>query len=128
MAQICIIEDDPAFAAALQRIMSQEHQVHCFSSVPDDPEEIIALKPDMIFLDCMLPGETGPHFLQRLREDDRTRKVAVILMSAYHEMMEEARLVTDEFQEFLKKPCTIRQVMALVQRYVTPPSFPQPGQ
>jgi len=118
MAQICIIEDDPAFSAALQRIISQEHEVHCFSEVPEDPEEILSLRPDIIFLDCMLPGETGPTFLQRLRSDDRTREVAVILMSAYHEMMEEARLMTHEYQEFLKKPCTIRQVMALVHRYV----------
>lgn len=120
MAQICIIEDDPAFSAALQRIISQEHEVHCFSAVPDDPEEILSIRPDMIFLDCMLPGETGPTFLQRLRSDERTSKVAVILMSAYHEMMEEARLLTDDFQEFLKKPCTIRQVMALVHRYLGP--------
>lgn len=118
MAQICIIEDDPAFSAALQRIMSQEHTVHAFQTVPDDPEQIISLKPDLIFLDCMLPGETGPHFLHRLRSDDRTKQVAVILMSAYHEMMDEAKQASDEYQEFLKKPCTIRQVMALVQRYL----------
>ncbi len=120
MAQICIIEDDPAFSAALQRIISQEHDVHCFSSVPEDPEVILSLHPEMIFLDCMLPGETGPTFLQLLRSDDRTREVVVILMSAYHEMVEEARLLTDDFQEFLKKPCTIRQVMALVHRYLGP--------
>src|SRR6187549_1864391 len=118
MAQICIIEDDPAFSAALHRIMSQEHEVHCFPTVPEDAEQIISIKPDLIFLDCMLPGETGPHFLQRLRSDDRTRQVAVILMSAYHEMVDEAKTITDEYQEFLKKPCTIRQVMALVHRYL----------
>jgi len=118
MAQICIIEDDPAFAAALQRIMSQDHDVHTFPAVPEDAEEIISKQPDIIFLDCMLPGESGPHFLSRLREDERTRKVPVVLMSAYHEMVEEARNMDDEYQEFLKKPCTIRQVMAVVQRYL----------
>lgn len=118
MAQICIIEDDPAFAAALQRIMSQDHEVHTFASVPENTEDIIGKKPDIIFLDCMLPGESGPHFLSRLREDERTRKVPVVLMSAYHEMVEEARSMNDEYQEFLKKPCTIRQVMAVVQRYL----------
>src|SRR5687768_12797582 len=102
MAQICIIEDDPAFSAALHRIMSQEHEVQCFTSVPEDAEQILSSNPDIIFLDCMLPGESGPHFLQRLRSDDRTREVAVILMSAYHEMVEEAKTMVDDYQEFLK--------------------------
>src|SRR5437868_224412 len=102
MAHICIIEDDPAFAAALQRIMSQDHQVHTFPTVPDNAEDVISVSPDIIFLDCMLPGESGPHFLSRLRADERTRSVPVVLMSAYHEMVEEARGAGNEYQEFLK--------------------------
>src|SRR5205814_1107965 len=98
----------------------QEHTVTVFPAVPENAEEVIALKPEIIFLDCMLPGESGPQFLQRLREDARTRSVSVVLMSAYHEMMDESKNMTHEFQEFLKKPCTIRQVMAVVQRHLAP--------
>lgn len=127
MAHICIIEDDPAFAAALQRIMSQDHDVHTFPSVPDDAEQVISMKPDMIFLDCMLPGESGPHFLGRLRADERTRTVPIVLMSAYHEMMDEVKGTSPEFQEFLKKPCTIRQVMSVVQRFLGPAQVPTPA-
>lgn len=117
MARVCIIEDDLAFAAALRRVLSAEHSVTCFSSVPDDAEEFMSLNPEVIFLDCMLPGESGPEFLSRLRGDERTRNVAIIMMSAYHEMAEESHLAAFGYQEFLKKPCSIREIQAIVERY-----------
>lgn len=115
MARICIIEDDPLFASALKRIMADEHEVTTLSAVPKD-DTIFEAKPDLIFLDCMLPGESGPAFLARLRRDERTSKVSVILMSGYSEMIDEANRLEGEYEEFLKKPCTMRQVMAAVQR------------
>ncbi len=97
--------------------MSPDHQVTCFSAVPENTEEVLGSNPDIIFLDCMLPGESGRNFQAPPRRRPHER-CAVILMSAYHEMMEEAKTMSHDFQEFLKKPCTIRQVMAVVQRYL----------
>jgi two-component system, OmpR family, phosphate regulon response regulator PhoB len=125
MAKIIIIEDDPAFATALQRVIPEEHEVTLHPAVPEDDDLLFDAEPDLIFLDCMLPGETGPQLLERLRDDDRTRSVPVILMSGYEEMIDEAERLTGEYEEFLKKPCTMRQIMAVVQRHLgrtSPPS------
>jgi DNA-binding response OmpR family regulator len=118
MAKVCIIEDDPAFSAALERVISKSHTVYCFTNTPEDLDDILSLEPNLILLDCMLPGETGPNFLHRLRADDRGQTTPIVLMSAYHEVVEESKQVVDRYQEFLKKPCTIRQVLDVVHRHV----------
>lgn len=118
MAHISIIEDDPSFAEALSRIVSAEHEVTLYDAVPENIGAFSTGLTDLLFLDCMLPGESGPEFLSRLRSHEASRKLPVILMSAHHEMMNEANALTGEFEEFLKKPCTMRQVIAVLQRYL----------
>lgn len=118
MGLVVIIEDDPMFAAALERVISSEHEVKTFAAVPEDDSELLDSPPDMIFLDCLLPRESGLHFLERLRADPRTSRLPVVLMSGYEEMFHEAERLSGQFQEFLRKPCTMRQIMAVVQRYL----------
>lgn len=118
MANICIIEDDQSFASALKRLMCTHHDVHCFSTVPEDPEAILSTSPDIIFLDAVLPGGLSRRFLAQLRTDQRVRSSAVILLSSHREMLKEANSLDSEREEFLKKPCTVRQVMAAVQRHL----------
>ena len=120
MGKVVIIEDDPTFAAALERVISSEHQVKTYGAVPEDDAELFDSPPDIIFLDCLLPRESGPHYLERLRAEPRTSSVPVILMSGYEEMFNEAERLSGQYQEFLRKPCTMRQIMAVVHRYVPP--------
>jgi DNA-binding response OmpR family regulator len=120
LAKVVIIEDDPMFAAALERVISTEHDVKTYPAVPENDSELFDSPPDIIFLDCLLPRESGPHYLERLRAEPRTSKVPVILMSGYEEMFNEAERLSGHYQEFLRKPCTMRQIMAVVQRYIPP--------
>jgi DNA-binding response OmpR family regulator len=118
MGMIYIIEDDTAFAQALSKIVSTEHDVRVFDSVPETLSDFSAASPDLLFLDCMLPGESGPEFVKRLRENSDTSDLAIILMSAHHEMMNEANSVGGDRVEFLKKPCTMRQILAVMHKYL----------
>lgn len=118
MARICIIEDDPSFASALERLMRPLHEVSRYDSAPKDPEAILASKPHIIFLDAMLPEQASTALLARLRSDERVQSSALILLSGHHEMLKEANQLEDEREEFLKKPCTVRQIMAAVQRHL----------
>lgn len=117
MPIICIIEDDPAFSAALERVMARHYTVHTMTRLPDDLAEMTRIAPDIIFLDCMLPGESGLDIVRRLRAADVVPHAGIILMSAYHDMLDKARDTDMAGLGYLRKPCTVRQVMELVHRH-----------
>jgi two-component system, OmpR family, response regulator len=50
--------------------------------------------PDLILLDVMMPGLDGPATLERIREQERTRNVPVIFMTA--------KALPQEIERFMK--------------------------
>jgi two-component system OmpR family response regulator len=45
-------------------------------------DAIAAFGPDLVLLDWMMPGMDGPTLFRRLKEDERTRDLPVVFMTA----------------------------------------------
>ena len=75
-------------------------------------------RPDVVLADVMMPGLDGFELLRALREDERTRSVPVILVSA--RAGEEARVEGLEAgaDDYLVKPFSGRELIARVQAQV----------
>ncbi len=72
-------------------------------------ESAFAQPPDLIVLDIMMPGMNGLEVLDRLRVDDRTREVPVMIVTGYREAAEEA--LTRGATDFFLKPFRIPEMM-----------------
>lgn len=55
-------------------------------------ETVAAFAPQLVLLDVMMPGMTGPEVLQALRQRDDTRELPVIFLTAKAQETEVARL------------------------------------
>ena len=76
-----IIDDEPLVRRSLLRVSEKKgHTVLCAN---DGVEGLTAWKeslPDLVFLDVLMPGLTGPEVLKEMLGQDHAK---VILMSAY---------------------------------------------
>jgi CheY-like chemotaxis protein len=84
--RVLFVEDDPSVAQMYKlKLELDGYQV----TVADDGESALRMAtespPDMIFLDIRLPKLDGLTVLERLRADDRTRHVPVVILSNYSE-------------------------------------------
>lgn len=95
-ADILLVEDNPNDAELTQRALKKANVGERLAIVRDGAEALDYLlsdrpKPKVIFLDLKLPKIDGIEVLRRVREDQRTRSVPVVVLTS----SQEERDVTD---------------------------------
>lgn len=89
--RVLFVEDDPAVAEMYRLKLELDGYL---VEVAGDGVQAVELAtgnpPDIIFLDIRLPKMDGLGVLEALRDDERTRKVPVVILSNYseHELVE----------------------------------------
>ena len=70
--------------------------------------------PELIILDIMLPGEDGLTLLRRLREDEATRRVPVMMVTAKTTELDKVRGLDMGADDYLSKPFGIMEMVSRV--------------
>ena len=84
MAHLLMIDDNPQNQTYLGRIirLRTKHLFNVASSGPEGIEQIVAERPDLIFLDLFLPGIDGFELFNLLRNHPATHSMPIIIHSA----------------------------------------------
>jgi CheY-like chemotaxis protein len=84
MAQrILVVDDNPDSVIIMRTILeSQGYEVAVATNGAEALEQVTEATPDLVLLDIMMPNVGGLEVLQRMREDARTGRVPVILVTA----------------------------------------------
>ena len=75
---------------------------------------IVDAPPDLILLDWMLPGMTGLELARRLRSEERTADVPIIMLTARGEESDRVRGLSTGADDYLVKPFSTPEFMARV--------------
>lgn len=110
MARILILDDDKDILEIMQLILTTNgFEVE----VSDNGEEACikteAVKPDLILLDVYLAGNDGRKICDRLKTNKKTKKVPVIMVSAYADR--EETLDVCDAEDFISKPFDIGELI-----------------
>ncbi len=82
MAKILIIEDDLAVAGIYQDLLEKDdYKVIVCSNGADGLSAARSEKPDLILLDVMMPNMDGIEVLRRLKADNDTDLIPVIVLT-----------------------------------------------
>ncbi|MEW6363774.1 MAG: response regulator [Acidobacteriota bacterium] len=79
-------------------------------------------RPDLILLDLVMPGRGGPMFFARLRGDDRTKSIPVIMVTGIREQLHidwkefVGKLKARVPDGFIEKPIDARELANMVER------------
>lgn len=74
--------------------------------------------PDLILMDISIPGIDGWTATERLREDERTRDIPVVAVTAHALPEHRARAESLQCEGYLTKPCEPRRLLEEVQRLI----------
>jgi two-component system alkaline phosphatase synthesis response regulator PhoP len=70
--------------------------------------------PDVIILDLMLPGIDGFEACKRIRNNEKTRKIPIIMLTAKGEEMDKVLGLELGADDYLTKPFSVRELIARI--------------
>jgi DNA-binding response OmpR family regulator len=80
---ILVIEDNHAILDVITLILQSEaYKVNALSKSANYMEHIDLWKPDLLILDIMLPDADGRVLLQEIRQNESTKHIPVLMISA----------------------------------------------
>ena len=119
MARILSVEDDADLQHLLSSVLrNQGHEVHYAFTGPEGFEKAVALNPDLILLDMMLPGYNGAEVASRLKATPATRDIPIIVLTAYQGRVDffESAAKAAGVVEYLRKPVQFDELIPLIKR------------
>lgn len=115
--RILIVDDDPAVVRMLQRIV-EEHQVGMVvGRAGDGPSgEVLALqlRPEIVLIDLLMPGQDGLETIRRLREQGFGGHFVMISQVTDKDLIARAYAKGVEF--FIYKPLNLIEILSVLRR------------
>jgi two-component system phosphate regulon response regulator PhoB len=114
-ASILVVEDEPAIRDLL--CVNLRHGGYTPLQAGDAGSarrQIDAELPDLILLDWMLPDQSGTDFARRLRSDERTHGLPIIMLTARSEEGDRLHGFDAGVDDYICKPFSPRELLARI--------------
>ncbi|HSD61651.1 MAG TPA: phosphate regulon transcriptional regulator PhoB [Burkholderiales bacterium] len=114
-ATVLVVEDEPA----IQELISYNlQQAGHLALRADNAEQALSLVkealPDVVLLDWMLPGASGIDLARRLRAEERTRDIPIIMLTARSDERDKVVGLETGADDYVTKPFSPRELLARI--------------
>jgi len=115
MARIYVVEDDINIQEIeLFALKNVGYEVAGFGSAADFYAGLKACLPDLVLLDIMLPDEDGLNILKKLRAQEDTEKLPVIMVTAKSSEIDKVRGLDSGADDYMTKPFGVMELISRV--------------
>ena len=117
MKTVLIIEDEEDFQRIVERILSPAgFRLEKAASAEEGWEKILRCRPDLALVDWNLPGQSGPEFCRKLRDDARFKNLPVILLTVRNLPEDQLHGLRESGADlYLTKPIDPEELLARIQ-------------
>jgi two-component system, OmpR family, phosphate regulon response regulator PhoB len=112
---VLVVQDDVNSASLIKcNLEAGGYFVQSVARGDDAELSLAASTPDLVILDWMLPGVSGIEICRRLRTEETTRTLPIIMVSARCEESDRVRGLTVGADDYVVKPFSTIELMARV--------------
>src|SRR5574343_1542570 len=114
-ANILLVEDEPAIQELIAfNLVQAGHHVLRASTAGVALTLVKNALPDLVLLDWMLPGASGVEIARKLRADERTRQIPIIMLTARSEEQDKVQGLEAGADDYITKPFSPRELLARI--------------
>ncbi len=125
--RILVVEDEAPIREMLCFVLEQKgYQTIEADDFESALEKICEPYPELILMDWMLPGGSGINLIKRLKRDELTRQIPVVMLTARGEEEDKVRGLEVGADDYITKPFSPKELIArlkAVMRRVSPTSL-----
>lgn len=117
-AKILIIDDEKDLVSLIRaRLEESDYNVIFAFSGLEGLDKAGQEPPDLILLDIMMPGMDGYEVLNRLKNDEKTSRIPVIMLTGKGELKSIFEAQQLRAIDYIIKPIDIKLLLKLIKRY-----------
>ncbi|MBI2996105.1 MAG: response regulator [Candidatus Melainabacteria bacterium] len=118
MPKILIADDEPSLRLLVRATLSANKSFEIIES-SDGTETLSKAQsemPDLILLDVMMPGLSGFEVCERLKNDSKTKKITIIMLTAKGQQSDRDWAISVGTDYFLTKPFSPIELFNLIEK------------
>lgn len=113
--KILVVDDEPAIRDMIT-IALELAGFNCLDAADalQAHQQIVDARPDLVLLDWMLPGLSGIELARRLKRDDSTREIPIIMLTARGEEDNKIQGLDAGADDYITKPFSTRELVSRI--------------
>lgn len=101
---VLIVEDDTDVLNYLQEVLQKYFVVHIAMNGVEAIDKLESLTPDIIVSDVMMPLMNGLEFMERIRSNEKTKDIPIILLTALTDDKNRIKAIKNGADAYITKP------------------------
>ena len=114
MPKVYIVEDDDNIRELVLYALQPDFTVQGFECSEDFDKAMGAELPDLVLLDIMLPDEDGIAILKRLRNNNKTKQLPVIMLTAKSGEYDRVKGLDLGADDYITKPFSVLELVSRI--------------
>jgi twitching motility two-component system response regulator PilH len=124
--RVLIVDDSATIVALLRRMLQQSGYTTLEAGDAEKGIEIArAERPDLVFLDIVLPNMNGFQALRLMRRDPLTKDIPIIMISGNEQATEQFYAQRIGADDFMKKPFSRAEVFVRIEKLLDAEQVPK---
>lgn len=116
--RILVVDDDSGIGEMLQTLLEFYGFKVIVTEKPDETEALIEEHNiDLVMLDMLISGVNGTDVCARLRQNDSTEEIPVLMMSALHDAGPKCKKAGAD--EFIAKPFEMEDLVEIINELIS---------
>jgi len=121
--KIVVVDDEPFILRSLSYVLKREgYQVFSATNGEEAVQVIRDVKPELLFLDVMMPKKSGFEVCREIKSDPDLKDVYVVLLTARGQASDKVAGMELGADEFMTKPFSPSKIVGRVKEILETPS------
>ena len=115
---VLVVEDNPEMNEFLAEHLARDHRIETAYDGREGLRKALALQPDLILTDLMMPGLSGEALVHELRARRELDRVPIVLLTAKADEALRVQLLREGAQDYVHKPFSLDELSARVDNLI----------
>ncbi|WP_172665910.1 two-component regulator propeller domain-containing protein [Flammeovirga sp. OC4] len=110
-ATILVVEDNSDISSFIHNILASRYKVHVAENGALGFQQALSIQPDLIISDVMMPVMDGIEMCSKIKSDDRTSHIPVMLLTARTSLIYKINALESGAEDYLSKPFEVKELL-----------------